>query len=1153
MAVVEIVAVSQPEHHDSTKQETEASVPQNESILKAYLGDALARIQKEIKRHGQPLCYARGDLFDRPPHPLFAVRDATKHGFKPDVFCHMDIFLWLPLLLPGAPDAFKCDCGHALPLVKKGWNPEVARRVKSFPRDYFLLMNRLRCPADRVSDPGCGKTFQGTDPHIIAQLPRFTQMVFPAFLSTCGALDKLVVSMMSCTFATRFGPAPCSELFTELQYKHHDQVELIYLDGARHYQKNVTPFSAFADCLGWAGAPPSVQYLKAMFVDWASANRVYWERGIASLPGTVIKADHTFDVTKYMGGLRGEKIHTAAHTMNNEFEEIRKHALVPSKAYDFLEDSFTELDKGLKEHGHPPISVLYTDSPQTEYGFLEKLIPSLAENVSHITKWTDLPPFSCEPSVNKVFTSDTLKIEDLCADILAKVQPGSGLSVVALAVHYETTATSSNISAIQLRTQDQNLVFDVCNSIHVSSTLPTFTASSPDNTDNNQNWLWSSTGAVHTCNCLHDEVEAIWQTYRKLAPRDSVGLPLSSEEARQDGRLVTVVHGNKAVAEGVIIGQHAGFLKVRQPAIGNKAAYDQVINVTPSRTLVSITKVITPNSIHRLHAQPIQYINEHHGGKMVVTATMLRTRGSTAPIQSTAREYAFSVPADAASLNVDPIDFSDVGSESCEILLGSDNNEDEEFLIRTVEDAQDIMRAAADCGQSIPTRVGTYNRSGRKYRGHFDTELIDSLYEIAIELGVKLSFTPPPVLTTRIATSESFAIRPISLSLAEKYNITCLPTRRVDGVPYHHDIPVHALTRLYTKPTNRYRSLQLSQRTLHCVAPVHTHAEYSKFRNIINDSQFRKSKTKVYAAHEAYRNVNYELLAIAWNSDVDKQSRTKTDSNKCIYYKFPCQLEHHHKKVLLSKSQRATLLMGSNADALQPFFNLLTNTEPGTAPAALDVPEGAIDTSLSLSDFKNLDLTVLDTLNLMCPHDAAPIPTSSTTTELLAMSLNSLNMVIDPSEYIGNSSAVQLGRPLTMQVSEPTPTPVAASQQATLVTEQSTALLSIGPSSTSLPDSDPSKRRGNRSQCHSADAAHNIPASKKCRWSEEKILKEIARREAARAMCEWQRGARCFAMCACAARGMRLRQQLVVAGGERWKKRRQAASGERQVMGTRDA
>lgn len=97
-------------------------------------------------------------------------------------------------------------------------------------------------------------------------------------------------------------------------------------------------------------------------------------------------------------------------------------------------------------------------------------------------------------------------------------------------------------------------------------------------------------------------------------------------------------------------------------------------------------------------------------------------------------------------------------------------------------------------------------------------------------MGVETSFTPPPILTTRIAASETFGIRPIALLLA---NMTTLPSRRI---PHHHDIPVHrALTRLHTKPTNRYRSLQLRQRTLHCVTPVHTHAEYLKFRSMINE------------------------------------------------------------------------------------------------------------------------------------------------------------------------------------------------------------------------------------------------------------------------------------------------------------------------------
>nr|GAT45620.1 predicted protein [Mycena chlorophos] len=363
-------------------QETEASAPQPDSASHTHLKKALKRIKREIKKYGEPLCYIRGDLYDRPRHALFAVRDAAKTGFAPAPFCLMDIFVWLPALLPGAPESFKCDCARRLPLTKHGWNSDpIARRVKSFPRDFFLLTNRFICNPDRVDMPGCGKTFQGTDPHLIAQLPRFTQAAFPgmlpisreaqahgclAFLSACGALDKLIVSMMGCTFATRFGPAPCSELFSELQHKHHSETELIYLDGARHFAAASVPqFSAFGDRQGWHGSPPSVHYLRAMFVDSIEAKRVLIERAQACLPGTVLKADHTFDLLKYMGGLRGEKIHTAAYTMNNEFEEIRSHSLVPSKALEFVEDAFIELNEGLKEHGHPVTQLLYSDSPQS--------------------------------------------------------------------------------------------------------------------------------------------------------------------------------------------------------------------------------------------------------------------------------------------------------------------------------------------------------------------------------------------------------------------------------------------------------------------------------------------------------------------------------------------------------------------------------------------------------------------------------------------------------------------------------------------------------------------------------------------------------------------------------------------------------------------
>lgn len=61
-----------------------------------------------------------------------------------------------------------------------GWNDNpIARRVCALPVDYFLLTNRFLCDPGRRNEPGCGTSWQGTDPHIIAQLPRFVSIAFP--------------------------------------------------------------------------------------------------------------------------------------------------------------------------------------------------------------------------------------------------------------------------------------------------------------------------------------------------------------------------------------------------------------------------------------------------------------------------------------------------------------------------------------------------------------------------------------------------------------------------------------------------------------------------------------------------------------------------------------------------------------------------------------------------------------------------------------------------------------------------------------------------------------------------------------------------------------------------------------------------------------
>ena len=82
-------------------------------------------------------------------------------------------------------------------------------------------------------------------------------------------------------------------------------------------------------------------------------------------------------------------------------------------------------------------------------------------------------------------------------------------------------------------------------------------------------------------------------------------------------------------------------------------------------------------------------------------------------------------------------------------------------------------------------QIGHHNHIGKKYCSHFDLWLRDEITELSVEVGIKTSFIPPHVLSTWIATSETFGIIPLATELAEKWKITILPSRRVTGIPHY--------------------------------------------------------------------------------------------------------------------------------------------------------------------------------------------------------------------------------------------------------------------------------------------------------------------------------------------------------------------------------
>jgi hypothetical protein len=108
----------------------------------------------------------------------------------------------------------------------------------------------------------------------------------------------------------------------------------------------------------------------------------------------------------------------------------------------------------------------------------------------------------------------------------------------------------------------------------------------------------------------------------------------------QDLCPVILFHGDKPVAEGLRFKQIPQSLEVIDDDVGTT----RKINITPTRSLVTLTRVLVPTSMHALHHQSIQWIFDH-GAKIVVTTSTLRSRSIDPPIAPPSFNPSLSSPA----------------------------------------------------------------------------------------------------------------------------------------------------------------------------------------------------------------------------------------------------------------------------------------------------------------------------------------------------------------------------------------------------------------------------------------------------------------------------------------------------------------------------
>ncbi|KAJ7364240.1 hypothetical protein DFH08DRAFT_798620 [Mycena albidolilacea] len=373
---------------DVAQKETEESEAKALSGNHEWLKTTLAQIVNDTTSCLKMLCcYKDRHFWVRPQDPVFVLKHAAVSSFSPNELYLLPIFVWLPHYLPGRPDSFKCECGAKLILHGYNNNPIACRVSTLASQDYFLLTNCFLCPLCCVNNKGCGKHYQGSDPWIICQLPKFVQQVFPACLSARCGLDMSELDVMKATFAGHFGADPFSKMVHELKMLHHDCLETMYYCTAMHFglrgPKQVPAFSKFEDPLGYVGYTLFRQYFKTMFTAWFSVHRSLIDCVMSLLSATIIKTDHTY------------------------------------KSFLPLCEVYERMQVELQCHGHPPTQLLYTDNPQAEQKFHESVNASLCENVQHIVldPFSSLLPFKQSNIPINHFSSQTA-IDSACDEIL---------------------------------------------------------------------------------------------------------------------------------------------------------------------------------------------------------------------------------------------------------------------------------------------------------------------------------------------------------------------------------------------------------------------------------------------------------------------------------------------------------------------------------------------------------------------------------------------------------------------------------------------------------------------------------------------------------------------------------------------------------------
>ncbi|KAF7369576.1 hypothetical protein MVEN_00288100 [Mycena venus] len=401
--------------------------PDPEGIVQQYLLDTMKDIRdKQLPSHGSPDCYrVRKSFWIRPPDRWFSLEEyKTKpQNLVPDPLYYPDIFVWLLKSLMPKDFNFRCIfCGSAN-MSDYGWNRNpVARWVVNLDSCYFILSRRVRCESS-----SCHKSRSLYEDKLLAQLPKHLANKFPAFLTHRSGIDKKVLTLIRSSIAHALTSNAWERIFQELHVRNRDLAEQAYLHALKgcsplQLPEKLIPFSSFHDKKGFAGFTPSRWYINSVYVDHMSYVKPYQDQAMSAIPATTVSWDQSFKVPKYVARINGVRVFGSLWTMLNDSEQVRQINFMPTQHLHHIEAPLKGVVRSLHEHGHQPISFVWTDNMKADHAFAERVIPTLRTGLDSNAAVNTTYPAIIVPSDIIIHVASSLQlIDQACSSIMATI------------------------------------------------------------------------------------------------------------------------------------------------------------------------------------------------------------------------------------------------------------------------------------------------------------------------------------------------------------------------------------------------------------------------------------------------------------------------------------------------------------------------------------------------------------------------------------------------------------------------------------------------------------------------------------------------------------------------------------------------------------